>query len=548
MSRRARVRARIRRNIPPEIPALYAERGPFRVLIASAIAMFALAIFPPYLSPGAAAVQNTLKEDPGSLALITLLGIAIGAGTLLFGGALGDTSGHRRWLLVGLAGLVATSLAGILATDSDAFLVIGLLAAFWSGFALPLGIAVLADAYPDRLVQDMAIGLGLGALGAAQIVAPPIMDVLADLIGDWATFILPILTGGIALVLVWRDVPEQAIPESLRRRDVMAQALAAAVPLTVASLVIVLIPGEVDGVVLVALTIITIAWVMFGLLRRRRGRGILPEGAVPSRMILVALFVGVFMSFAVNAPLLYFGSVLQVINGWDDISAAIAMVPHLIPLLLGGLFAPVLTHRYGYVNVVILSMAVLAVALAGFALADADTSYLWFIAPLFLLGVGMIFGATARAGLILLRMPRELPGLANALNLASMELGAILGQTVMTVALMRFATGFYQDTLAAAGATGTEAERAVEGFRQAINSVSPGGTTIIPPQRVEELLPGFQAALADGLSLSLWFVTGLTVIATIVTWFLFRWARGRGEEEPVDPTATQSPQAEGGTT
>lgn len=548
MSRRARIRARIRDNMPPEIPALYAERGPFRVLIASALALFALAIFPPFLSPGAAAVQNTLKEDPGSLALITLLGIAIGAGTLLFGGALGDTNGHRRWLLVGLAGLVVASVLGIFAGDSDAFLIIGLLAAFWSGFALPLGIAVLADAYPDRLVQDMAIGLGLGALGAAQIIAPPIMDVLADLIGDWATFILPIVTGGLALVLVWRDVPEQVVPESLRRRDVMAQALAAAIPLTIASLVIVLIPGEVDGIVLVALAIIAAFWVLFGLLRRRRGRGILPEGAAPGRMILVALFVGVFMSFAVNAPLLYFGSFLQVINGWDDISAAIAMIPHLIPLLLGGLLAPVLTHRYGYANVVVLSMVVLVVAVAGFALADADTGYLWFVAPLFLLGGGMIFGATARAGLILLRMPKELPGLANALNLASMELGAILGQTVMTVALMRFATGFYQDALAEAGVDEAQLETAVGGFREAINSVSPGGTTIIPPDRVEGLLPGFQAALADGLSLSLWFVTGLTLIATILTHFLFRWARSGDEEEPSEPTDEPQVEPEGATT
>ena len=59
----------------------------------------------------------------------------------------------------------------------------------------------------------------------------------------------------------------------------------------------------------------------------------------------------------------------------------------------------------------------------------------------------MIVGATARSALIMSRMPTSLPALANALNLAAMELGGVLGSTVMTVLMMRSATERYGELL-----------------------------------------------------------------------------------------------------
>jgi hypothetical protein len=151
-----------------------------------------------------------------------------------------------------------------------------------------------------------------------------------------------------------------------------------------------------------------------------------------------------------------------------------------------------------------------------------------------LLGAGMIVGTTARAGLILSRMPIELPGLANALNLAALELGAILGQTVMTVMLLRFASEDYESRLTAGGFKSNEVESVVEEFRVAIGSINPGGSTEIAPQQVEGLLPGFREAMAAGLSASLWLVTLITIAATVASIFLFRWAVRTPDEALTD--------------
>jgi MFS family permease len=526
--------------VPPEIPALWEDPASLRVLLASVVAMFALAIFPPYFSPGAEAIQTTLKDDPASLGLVVLAGIALGAGSILFGGAVGDTSGHRRWLLVGLSGLVLTSAFGVVSGE-DGLLTAALLGAFWSGFAMPLGIATVADAYPTRAVQDMGIGLGLGSMGAAQVVAPIIQDLMADIVGLWAIWALPIVSASLALYLVRRHVPSHSPPEELRGRDVIGQALLAAVPLTIATFLIVLLPGSADLFALAGLAVLGAVGGIVLVLRHRRGQGLVPASATPGRMILVAMFVGVFMSFAVNAPLHYFGSFLRVVRDWGEIAAAVALLPHLVPLLLGGIWAPLLAYRFGYVRVILVSMVLLAVSTGLFALAAASTSYWWFITPLATLGLGLIFGATARAGLIMSRMPRSLPALANALNLAAMELGAILGSTVMTVMVMRFATEEYHDLLVEGGVASAMVDQATSDFRDALRSVAPGGTTVIPPERVEALLPGFREAMADGISLSLWLVTFAVAVATVAAALLFRWARSR-DERPVasiqpDPAA-----------
>jgi MFS family permease len=535
----SRMPARYRGQVPPAIPALWEDPGRLRVLGASALAMFALAIFPPFFSPGAEAIQTALKDDPTSLGTVVLAGIALGAGAILFGGAVGDTSGHRRWLLVGLVGLLLASLFG-LAAGEDGLLPAALLGAFWSGFAMPLGIAIVADAYPERATQDMGIGLGLGAMGAAQIIAPIIQDVMADLVGLWAIWVLPMASAALAIYLVRKHVAEQVIPQDLRKAHVLGQAVFAAVPLTVATFVIVLLPGEADWLALAGLAVLGAIGAIASLVRRRRGHGLLPAGAAPGRMILVAMFVGVFMSFATNAPLQYFGSFLRIIRGWGEIAAMAALLPYIVPMVLGGIWAPLMAYRYGYVRVILGAMMLLAFSTGIFALAADDTSYWWFIVPLGTLGLGMIFGATARAGLIMSRMPQALPALANALNLAAMELGAILGSTVMTVMMMRFATQDYAERLAGAGIEQATAEAAVAAFRDALRTVTPGGTTEIPPERVEALLPGFREAMADGLSFSLWLVTLVTVVATVAAVFLFRWARGR-DERPEAPIQTVPP-------
>jgi len=131
-------------------------------------------------------------------------------------------------------------------------------------------------------------------------------------------------------------------------------------------------------------------------------------------------------------------------------------------------------------------------------------------------------------------MPRALPGLANAINLAAMELGAVLGQTVMTVMVMRFATQSYADRMAEAGVGAAEAANATSAFRSVLLTVQPGGTTKLEPALLRDLLPGFHESMADGIGIGLWLVTIAMVAATLAAVPLFRWA-SRKDTRPERP-------------
>jgi hypothetical protein len=53
---------------------------------------------------------------------------------------------------------------------------------------------------------------------------------------------------------------------------------------------------------------------------------------------------------------------------------------------------------------------------------------------------------------------------------------------------------------------------------------------------VQDLLPGFREAMAEGLSFSLWLVTFAIAGATIAAAILFRWARGK-DDPPEAPSS-----------
>ena len=105
----------------------------------------------------------------------------------------------------------------------------------------------------------------------------------------------------LSLWLVRRNVPDLPPPEGIARRDLLLQVLLAAVPLTIAALMILALPSEVDLLVIGGFVVLGALGALVALLRRRRGHGIWPAGGAPGRMILVAMFVGVFMSFAATA-------------------------------------------------------------------------------------------------------------------------------------------------------------------------------------------------------------------------------------------------------
>ena len=337
--------------------------------------------------------RRTLKEDPTSLGLVVLAGIALGAGAILFGGAVGDTNGHRRWLLVGLIGLLASPAYSGSSAEKTACWPAALLGAFWSGFAMPLGIAIVADAYPERTVQDMGIGLGLGCLGCVAQSRGAHRPGHAGTT-SWASgpsgCLTDALSGAAGLVPgAGRTCQRHIVPA--RSQEASRRAGSGAVrgralddrhvhhraPARVRSMLLALVGLAILGAIgAIAVLIVRRAPRPRHPARSCRARPHDSGGVVRGRVYVIR---------GQCAPALLWLLPACHPRSGREIPAAAALIPHLVPLLLGGIWAPILAYRYGYVRVILSVDGAAGVLDRGlFALASADRRRRtwWFILPL----------------------------------------------------------------------------------------------------------------------------------------------------------------------
>ena len=173
----------------------------------------------------------------------------------------------------------------------------------------------------QRAVQDMGIGLGLGAWAVAQVIGPFIQDTS----GRHRRRCGPSGSCPSSARPCSRSTSSGAgsTSRSHRRPGTSDNAMSSPkrchrgrCPLTAASFFIVLLPGR-DVACWRSPGLAVLGAASAVMVHRACGdavgEGLLPGGAAPARMIVVAMFVGVFMSFAVNAPL----HVLRVVLAGD---------------------------------------------------------------------------------------------------------------------------------------------------------------------------------------------------------------------------------------
>lgn len=143
-----------------------------------------------------------------------------------FMGALADRFGRRPLVLVALAAFTATNVGYLVASSTEAFIVVRALGGAFTAGLFPAAMGIVADIVPeDRRAQR--IGVVMGGYGAGFVFGPVIGGVLYDGWGFAAPFIASAAMACIALVaasiLVPETRPHQAQwRETLRRRRAAA--------------------------------------------------------------------------------------------------------------------------------------------------------------------------------------------------------------------------------------------------------------------------------------------------------------------------------------
>lgn len=348
------------------------------------------------------------------------------------GGAAGDRFGRKGVLISGLIAFAAGAAVSAASTSVPVMLLGRALTGIGAALVLPNSVGVLVHATaPERRGRALAIwsaATGMGGLvgnlfGAALLT-----------VGSWR-FLFGAIVPIALLCALWAALAVRRSGRSPRSLDPAGTVLLVAA--TVA-LLVGIIEGPSHGWssalvigAFAASAALGAVWVAIELRVRhplldpRLFR--IPLLSTASVGMLV-MFFGSFGLFYLNASLLQYG------RGYSVLQAGFAIVPMVIPMMLGARFVPGLVKRLGIP--VTLSAAFLAIGLGLFGLSlAAYQPYPAYAAWLVLIGIGFALALPCLTAEIAAALPAEQAGVAGGLQSAARELGSALGVAVVGTAL-----------------------------------------------------------------------------------------------------------------
>lgn len=446
------------------------QRG---VLVAGALAMFAVGLVPRILSPGLPNAQEALRSQPDLQSLFLVLAFASTA-TIILGGLVSDLF-RRRILLIGsLAIVVVASAINIVAPNGPLFYGLNIASVAATGVVLAYSIGTVAVTY-EGIARATALGAVYGAYGAGSAAAPAVLTLFPRLLPSddpavppaftfdtWLAYLLTAIAAGVALwaAVRWMPTIPGALPVS--RKLVIGISVWSMGILAIVTGLLGL-GGEAGVAIPIALIVggavaLAIATVRF--------RGTSEEMArlkLDRRGLGAALAVGVAVGFAQAVPLMLLPIVFEYPFNYGTFFAMLAIAPFAVALLLAGPISGILIRRFGPRGM--MTGGTLALGLANLLMAltliwivgqlreafiaepsSTDLSlvpfnYLLFIIPLALVGAGFVLSTTVRTAIVFASTPRGLSASAAAINEASVGLGSRVGIVTATTALAVTAMG-----------------------------------------------------------------------------------------------------------
>lgn len=336
-------------------------------------------------------------------------------------GRMGDSFGHRRMFLIGIALFTAAATASALA-PTIVFLV---LARFVQGLGaallMPQTMAVINQVFP-RERRGTAFG-AWGVVGAlAGLVGPVAGGVLID-VGGWrAIFWLHLPLGIVALLLASRWVP--VLPKHATSMDLVSVGLS----LVSLAAIVVAIQEGLDRPVLWAAAVLGLVVGAVFVLRQRRADALIPLRLFESRNFSVGIVTIVVMGVIASSMLIPLMAWLQddlgirpSQSGW--VAAPMAVVGFVMGPVCGVLsdrVAPKLMHVVGF--------GLLALSLGGLAAVVQMGGSVWLaVAGVTLYGFGQAFIWAANAAAVLGDIPGADMGAASGAYNTSRQLGGVIG-------------------------------------------------------------------------------------------------------------------------
>ncbi|WP_406317217.1 MFS transporter [Streptosporangium sp. NBC_01639] len=388
---------------------------------------------------GLGATQSQLEWAINSYTLVF-------AGLLFTFGVIGDRTGRKRMLLVGMVLFGLASLASAYAQDPGQLIVARAFMGIGGAAIMPATLAIISNVFPPQ-ERGKAIGVWAGGVGLAVAIGPITGGLLIEHFWWGSVFLINLPIVLIGLVLIGMVVPESRDPKPSKLDPV-------GVLLSIVGLVAItygiIRGGELATVASAQVLVPTLLGVavLAGFVWYERRIDHPAFDVTYFRDARFATAVGMIgvVFFAMMGAMFFLVFYLQIVLGFSALQAGALMIPFAAAQLIFAPLSQQITKRFGGKLASTVSMVIVAAALGSYALMDQNTSVLVIEIVFFVQGAAMANIMPPATTAIMESLPREKAGVGSAMSNTVRQLAGALGVALLGSLL----SATYRDEIAPA--------------------------------------------------------------------------------------------------
>jgi EmrB/QacA subfamily drug resistance transporter len=476
----------------PETPAPAARPvGAWGTLVTVAMGVVMVGLDGTVVSIANPAIARSLHASLADLQWITnsyLLALAV---ALIPGGKLGDRYGRRKIFLIGVAGFAVSSVGVAVIGSTGGAIVMRAVQGVFGAFLLPNTIALLRAAFPAEEF-NRAVGIWSSSSAAAIAGAPVIGGFFVEKINWQSVFFLNVPVGVATIICGLVVMPESR--ESVRLRFDFAGLvlLAAAVFCLVYGVIDAEQAGWTSSLPLGLIGASVVIGAAFILVERASAAPLLPLHLFASSSISLGVVTLLANFFALFGVLFFVSLYFQNVQHLDAIQAGIRLLPLIGVFSLASPRAGRIATRFGPGPPITVGLALTGISMLGLVGITVGTSF-WLIAPALVgIGLGIALVVVASTEAIIANASVDEAGVAGGLQGVAIQLGGVLGSSMLGSILAARVSSVLPGDLARSGLSPSSAIPA--------QTVSQG---LVPPPAGPHLVAASHAAFMSGLHLSL---------------------------------------------
>ncbi|MFI6511475.1 MFS transporter [Streptosporangium sp. NPDC050855] len=467
---------------------------------------------------GLGATQSQLEWAINSYTLVF-------AGLLFTFGVIGDRTGRKRMLLIGMVLFGLASLASAYAQDPMQLIVARAFMGIGGAAIMPATLAIISNVFPPE-ERGKAIGIWAAGVGLAVAIGPITGGLLIEHFWWGSVFLVNLPIVAVSMVLIGLVVPESRDPRPSKLDPI-------GVILSIIGLVAVtygiIRGGELATIasaeVLVPIVLGIVVLAAFVWYERRIDHPAFDVRYFRDPRFATAVGMIGIVFFAMMGAMFFLVFYLQIVLGFSALQAGALMMPFAAAQLIFAPLSQQMARRFGGRLTATVSMVIVACALASYALMDQNTPVVALVIVFFVQGAAMANIMPPATTTIMEALPREKAGVGSAMSNTVRQVAGALGVALLGSLL----SATYRDQIAPAlSGLPDQARHAAGESLTATLGVAQGlgarGSALIEPAKL---------AFIEGMHVTALVSAAIALAGALV---VLKWLPGRSSETPAPQT------------